>query len=479
MTYTLLHISDLHRAKSDPISNDKLLSTLVADRERASREHPKIPAPDAIVVTGDLVQGASFGHADYETELADQYAAAGDFLATLAEEFLGGDRSRLVVVPGNHDVDWNCALAAMEPVSDNEIPYGFSLAMCGPTDDLRWNWADRRAYRIADRAIYNKRLLRFDELVGSFYHGVDIVRSPLYRMHSLLDERVVIVAFDSCIGNDCFAHHGAIAENAIARAHLDLQNTAYELRVAAWHHSIDGEPFARDYMNVSTVHRLIGRGFRLGLHGHQHRAAATNHYVHLPEEEVMAIISAGSLCAGARSLPTGVNRQYNMIELADDLSSARVHVREMAISTNFAPARREELGFSSFVDLNWTLAADALGRSEERKRVLTLEAERASAEGRFEDAETILRRTGTPPGSYARSLLMVALREQDAWSVLADELREPHSIEELVMGTDARVRTGDFGGAEIYLEANGPRLAVPPATAGELSQRITAARSLA
>jgi hypothetical protein len=396
-----------------------------------------------------------------------------------AEEFLGGDRSRLVVVPGNHDVDWNCARAAMEPVPDDELPRGFSLTMCGPADELRWSWAERCAYRIVDPAIYDKRLSQFEALVDSFYGGVDIVRSPLCRMHPLLDERIVIVAFDSCLGNDCFAHHGAIAEDAIAKAHLDLQNTVYELRVAAWHHSIDGEPSASDYMNISTVYRLIGRGFRLGLHGHQHRAAAANRYVHLPDEEVMAIVSAGSLCAGARSLPTGVNRQYNLIELSDDLRSARVHVREMAISTNFAPARREELGFSSFVDLSWTLTADASNRREERERVLTLEAERACAEGRFGDAEVILRRTGTPTGSYARSLLVIALREQQAWSALAQELREPHSIEELVAGADARLRAGDFSEAETYLERNGARLGVPPATAGELTLRIAAARSLA
>ena len=55
MPFTLLHISDLHRAASDPIGNDELLSTLIADRERAEREEPAIAAPDAIIVTGDLV----------------------------------------------------------------------------------------------------------------------------------------------------------------------------------------------------------------------------------------------------------------------------------------------------------------------------------------------------------------------------------------------------------------------------------------
>ena len=58
----------------------------------------------------------------------------------------------------------------------------------------------------------------------------------------------------------------------------------------------------------------------------------------------MAVISAGSLCAGPKELPTGVNRQYNVLEISDDSSSVRVHVREMAIGTVFAPARRPEFG---------------------------------------------------------------------------------------------------------------------------------------
>jgi 3',5'-cyclic AMP phosphodiesterase CpdA len=479
MTFTLLHISDLHRAESDPIGNAELLSTLLADGERARREHPAIGAPDAIIVTGDLVQGVRLGHPDPETELSAQWQVAGAFLARLADELLEGDRSRLVVVPGNHDVDWNEARAAMQPVADDDLPDNFSPAMCGPLNDLRWNWRERRAYRIVDRATYAARLARFGALIDTFYDGVDIVRTPLYRMHSLLDERIVVVAFDSCVGNDCFAAHGAIAEEALAQAHMDLRRAPYELHVAAWHHSIHGEPGASDYMSVSTVDRLIGKGFRLGLHGHQHRAAAANRYVHLPEQEMMAVVSAGSLCAGARGLPVGVNRQYNLIELDDELTTARVHVREMAIATNFAPARRAELGFQSHIDLEWTLPADLQERRREHETELTMQAERANAEGRFDVAEGILRRLSTGPGSYARSLLVIALREQNAWRRLADALQEPDSIAELVEGAQALTQAGAFDEAERYVEAHCGRTGLPGATAVELENMITAGRSVA
>jgi hypothetical protein len=478
MPFTLMHISDLHRLATDPIGNPELLSTLIADRERAAREDPAIAAPDAIIVTGDLVQGARLGQAGHESELDAQYEVARDLLDRLAEEFLGGDRARLVMLPGNHDVDWNCARAAMELVPDEELGASFSLSMCGPGDDLRWSWRERRAYRIVNRQLYEQRLARFDALTDSFYAGVDIIRSPFFRMHPLRDDQIVVVAFSSCVGNDCYAGHGAIDEDALAGAHLDLQGTPYVLRVAAWHHGIDGEPSASDYMSVSTVHRMIGKGFRLGLHGHQHHAAAANRYVYLPEEERMAVVSAGSLCAGASGLPVGVNRQYNLIEIADDLQSARIHVREMAVATNFAPARRPDMGFSTFAELSWALPAGSGQRRAEHEQRLILDAERAIAEQRYGDAEQTLERVTRPLVGYARSLMVVALSEQAAWDRLAEELAEPQSIEELVLGVGALLRSRAHEQAERYLEANRERLEFPEANVLELEGRIAAARGL-
>jgi predicted MPP superfamily phosphohydrolase len=475
MPFTLMHISDLHRPATDPISNTELLSALVADRERARREDPAVAAPDAIIVTGDLVQGARLGEAEYEAKLDSQYEVAAELLVRLAEEFLDGDRARLVMVAGNHDVDWNCALTAMEPVPDEELEPGFSTAICGPNDLLRWSWPERRAYRIVDLARYERRLARFDDLVSQFYAGTDVTIDPLYRMHTLLDERIAVVAFSSLVGNDCFAFHGAIAQDALGKAHLALEHAPYELRVAAWHHSVEGEPAAGDYMSVSTVHRLIGKGFRLGLHGHQHQAGVQSRYVYLPEEEKMAVVSAGSLCAGVRGLPIGVNRQYNLIEIAEDLCSARVHVREVAAATNFAPARRPDMGFATFAKLSWTLPIS----SEQRDESVTLEAERALAEGHYSEAERLLRRLTRAPGGYARSLMVATLTQQSAWDRLADELTEPHTIAELVAGTGALAKSGAHEQAERYLEAHHARLAAPAPAVRELEALIAAARELA
>src|SRR5437763_1334274 len=114
--FSILQISDLHRSKGEPFSNDEIISSLVADVGRYPSERPSISKPNAIVVSGDLVQGLRLGDAAYSGGLVEQYEVALDLLERLADTFLDGDRSRLLMIPGNHDVDFNQSLAAMEGV---------------------------------------------------------------------------------------------------------------------------------------------------------------------------------------------------------------------------------------------------------------------------------------------------------------------------------------------------------------------------
>jgi hypothetical protein len=131
--FTILHVSDLHRAHDDPISNDELLSTLVADCDRIARESPSIAQPDAIVVSGDLVQGVGLETVEHAAKIADQYGVAIAFIAELTDRLLEGDRSRVAIVPGNHDVDWNVARSAMRAVEVDELPGRFGPALFSAT----------------------------------------------------------------------------------------------------------------------------------------------------------------------------------------------------------------------------------------------------------------------------------------------------------------------------------------------------------
>ncbi len=145
--YTIMHLADIHRSEYDPISNSELISCLVSDVERYGAERPPLSLPDAIVIAGDLVQGLPLGSSHYPAELEHQYQEALDLLARLADSFLGGDRTRILIAPGNHDVDWNLTRSSMEEANLEDQDLDTLLSVRG--SPYRWSMKNRQLYRIA------------------------------------------------------------------------------------------------------------------------------------------------------------------------------------------------------------------------------------------------------------------------------------------------------------------------------------------
>jgi hypothetical protein len=484
MPFTLLHISDLHRAPDDPISNHELLSSLISDIERHHAETPPIPHPDAIVVTGDVVQGAPLHAPNHAAIVEAQYESAYQLLTSLTDRFVDGDRTRVVIVPGNHDVDWNVAYAAMEPIDDSEALRNRGSGAFGPTTELRWSWKERQVYRIANKMVYEQRLDHFRRFIARFYEGTALAFpldvAPYYQLFELDHGRIGVAALNSCSGNDCFTFHGSIPDDVVAEAHLGLHDRQprYDLMMAAWHHNVEGPPGSSDYMDLGTVYRLIGAGFRLGLHGHQHRGQATNRYIHLPEQEPMAVVSAGSLCAGPRDLPTGINRQYNVIEISDDFRYVRVHIREMAIETVFAGSRRPEFGGASYVDMKLGQPIRGVIHDRARDEATILRAEQAQAAGDPNTALALLRDIGLPANSYARALALDAATNANNWQAVTELVAMPTTIDELVVLVRALIRLRRFDEAEQAINERGQALELSRTTEKDLRNTIAAARTL-
>ena len=133
-------------------------------------ESEGIPQPDLIVVSGDLIQGAGANVYDTDIEVATQYREAGDFLKQVADEFVDSDRSRVILVPGNHDVHWGRSFAAMEPIET--YPNDIALKAFQSDSRMRWNRKDRQVYTITDNVKYKSRLEQFREFRTSFYQGL-------------------------------------------------------------------------------------------------------------------------------------------------------------------------------------------------------------------------------------------------------------------------------------------------------------------
>ena len=348
---TLLHISDLHRTADPRLANDELLASIASDAARWTMEG--IPRPDIVVVSGDLIQGARIDAHDPDAAIAAQYTEANAFLVGLAGEVVGADRSRVIIVPGNHDVHWGRSLSAMRPL--DACPERIASKALESTSKLRWNWRDRTAYGIEDLTLYNARLEHFRRFRAQFYSGLD----PNPLVEDATDVVFVdypsfglaVAGFASWHGNDCCCHVGEIDATALSGARqLLLQSTA-SVRVAVWHHGIVGGPRSQDYMDQRVVHKLIDFGFTVGLHGHQHHPGAAPFELHLPNLTSMAVVGAGSLAVGDGGLPMGERRQFNIVEIDVSRRLVRVHVRAMSAGGIFTGSHRDDFGGNTFVEL--------------------------------------------------------------------------------------------------------------------------------
>ncbi|MCI0668062.1 MAG: metallophosphoesterase, partial [Methylococcaceae bacterium] len=160
MNLCILHLSDLHREPNNPIRNDVLLDSLENDRRHYSAEEaPAVRHPDLIIVSGDIIQGISPAEPDPETKLCQQYHEALDFLAQLTDRFVGGDRDRVIIVPGNHDVSayhFQKSLRRVDILPDRKKE--LVTPLFSPDSLLRWSWSGFELYEIVDQALYAQRL---------------------------------------------------------------------------------------------------------------------------------------------------------------------------------------------------------------------------------------------------------------------------------------------------------------------------------
>jgi hypothetical protein len=443
----VLHLSDIHRSPDDPVANEELVAALESDRGRWPPEFAT--GPDLVVISGDLIQGVGLGTDDYEHQLQRQYAEAARFLVDLTARFLDGDRSRIVIVPGNHDVDWNSAREAMEVASSPEVQKlatELPALSLRPTSAYRWSWAERQFLRIANLGAYGARQTRFLEFRREFYSGVQ--PDPLsagsdlfYVEYPQLD--VSVTGLSSWFGNDCFCHVGAFDPEMLLRARDLIAASTCRLHIAVWHHSTSGPPERNDYLDLSSVRKLVDYGYRLGLHGHQHRAETSVATLRLPTTEEMALVSAGSLCAGHRDLPPGVNRQYNILSVSPPTRKARLHIREaIGESLIYASSLRTEFGGQDSIDLTWTSNPGPAVPISQQTAELD-EAYRAYGERDFSQAAEILSRLPTDNGRV-KQLKIEVLRKLGRNGELADLVNEPENADELIVLVDALCQVGQY-----------------------------------
>ena len=412
-----------------------------------------------------------------DREIETQYEEAGEFLNELTSKLFGSDLARVVIVPGNHDVQWNRAKQAMRPLESP--PPEIAESTLDPESGVRWNWREMQAYEIYDGDRYGSRFEHFRRFQASFYAGLEpnpIVEGTsdlVFVEYPTLD--LAVAGFASWHGNDCFCHVGAIHASSLARARDLLDESRSRFGVAVWHHGIVGGPRAQDYMDQRVIHRLIDSGFTIGLHGHQHFPGAAPFDLRLPNLTSMAVIGAGSLAVGDLELPMGERRQYNIVVIDEENHVVRTHIRSMSSAGVFTKSHRDDFGGRDFMEL-------PLHESPVRTR--------GTAELRkLDDAMAAVQREEYPealsiltPGvissfpTEARQITVLALEGSGQTDALISYLDPPQSAEELFRAVSVLLDKKDFDVALERLERG--RSLVSHSQYVELTQMIEARRQI-
>jgi hypothetical protein len=162
----------------------------------------------------------------------------------LADRLFGGDRERIVILPGNHDVAFKRVVdsSALVPLPStasektNLVREYFSA-----NTRLRWSWQEMSFYRIVDVPGYEARFSHFSDLYEKFYEGRRSYPLDAESQFDLFDFpalKLSIVALNSCHENDPWQRAGRINSTALANACRKLRSPSRSgwLLAAAWHH---------------------------------------------------------------------------------------------------------------------------------------------------------------------------------------------------------------------------------------------------
>ena len=328
--FTILHISDLH--KPDNCNLDNLFYSIQKDCESYTKEG--VLKPEIIVVSGDIAEGTKDEGFDAETVIKSQYAEAGEFLKKLSDYFLGGDRNRIIIVPGNHDYCYKVSKDSMDLSPEEKLEYDLKqIKEAEP--HVRWNWEDRRCYYITKKEIYNKRFDLFRAFYNDFYAGVRVLPEEVDKESYIIElpqYHISFICFNSCYRLDHLNPMGCICPDAVSKAHerlAALKNMGY-LLVGVWHHHVSGLPAENNYMDYRILNAMMQENIKMGLFGHQHVSSAVQEYSDITSKQSILLISSGSLYGNRYQLVTGVPRQYNVIEMNfnDEKVKLKLNVRK-------------------------------------------------------------------------------------------------------------------------------------------------------
>jgi 3',5'-cyclic AMP phosphodiesterase CpdA len=307
----IVHISDPHFGTSvrggetvdmhrffEGENTRNLVEELIAELQRADLARFS-PEDVFIVVSGDLTYQASIVEFDLVAKFLDGLCTG-----------LGLERSHVIMVPGNHDVDWALSGIDRDRRFDNYLSF--------VRDFYQSDFDSRHPLLDWDFDISSPRPSA-NQLISFFESG-----------------NLIFVGLNSCIYEDDQRHFGFIGRrqlDAVGELMKDVDRDC--IRVAVMHHHLHPFPElleSRDAEEVwtdsSTIRdagyveqRLEKLGFDLVLHGHKHKPQLRETLVRhaFSDDEAadrsLIISGAGSVGVNSRELEHSQSNHYALLEL--------------------------------------------------------------------------------------------------------------------------------------------------------------------
>ncbi|WP_437310656.1 metallophosphoesterase [Sorangium sp. So ce388] len=330
----ILHISDIHFGPSHyredwPQSPERLAEDILEDLKLA-RQDPV----DVIVASGDIGDRAE----------RREYQAAKVFLRALAMK-PNHEMTPIVVVPGNHDVEWK----PLEPPKCGGCGQGMPTQISG---------SQRESSFTQYRLFFNEIRRRHDE--------VDDWCTDWWT-----NGEAFVLGLNSCVV-DSPARQG---QGYVDPEQLRATKRAFEatwstcrIRVAVLHHHVLPVSWTRDGMNQGEVHPslmlnadhvvawLVENGFQAVLHGHQHQPFVTTvrrHNYDIEPVDVRNKTNPKLLVAGAGSIGASHNQLGNVRRRSYQILSFEPHEADIMVrrEDEVAGRYRFEKGFQRTVSL--------------------------------------------------------------------------------------------------------------------------------
>ncbi len=272
----LLHLSDLHF--SDENQADQWHAQLLLDL----RKQMQIRELSGVIVSGDITNHAT----------DEQFGFAQDFFQQLCASFRIA-KERLILVPGNHDVNWKLTDVGQD---------GFSP-------------------------------------FAAFYRnvtGVDYPSSPAQQttLHHFPELKLLVLGCNSaCQIDRANPSRAGLHKRAFGKAISSLvhNNEEHEkcTKLAVWHHPPAELTQGIDLQDGAVLEQLAQAGFQLVLHGHVHRADnAVFRYYRQVSGGGLEILTAGTFGAPTHELVSGYPFQYQVLEFRGDLLTVHTRKRE-------------------------------------------------------------------------------------------------------------------------------------------------------